>query len=228
MTIKVITGYFPAFPAKHLSEDKFRALGARLQEAAPDMLDCGKGWRLDKCWANKFWVENPGLMPSCTVPPPDRFAGPQDMVASNIAILERFEWLRAASLAYPEVDTWVWLEYTICKQPGVTTEVIKKFLKDVEERPYNAISIPGCWDKRPVNDADICWRFCGSAWVCPRRYAAPLFEAVKSVVTMRTKATGTISWDVNTLAFVELLDVLPIRWYSGDHNASQLANYKGA
>lgn len=223
MTTKVFTGYFPAFPAKHLSEAQFRALGKKLIDAA-DPLVFGDKYSVENCWASQYLKLIPDLMPSDRAPAPDRFKTPQDMVRSNIAILQRFQWLAMAA-ADPEVDTWVWLEYTIMKQPGVTAAVIQKFLKDVETRKFDAISIPGCWPKGPMDDGAICWRFCGSAWVCPRKYARILWESVQAVVDLRTSATRTLSWDVNTLAYLELLDILPIRWYQGDHNATQLTNY---
>lgn len=224
--VKVLTGYFPAFPAKHLNETQFRQIGKKLIDAIPDQIRVfGDGYTLKDCWAHRFLAQNPELMPSDRNPAPDRFASPQDMVASNIAILQRFKWLQLAAAAEPDVDMWVWLEYTICKQPGVTGPVIRKFLEDVAKYPVYSMSIPGCWDKGPVDDGTICWRFCGSAWVCPWTLVDPLLQAVQTVVQLRTKMTGTISWDVNTLAFVELMNVVPIRWYRGNHDASQLTNY---
>ena len=227
--VKVLTGYFNAFPAKHLSEDQFRALGNRLIETVGDtnIRMMGAGYMLSDCWAHKFLVENPLLLPSDRHPAPDRFATPADMVASNIVILQRFEWLRMAALIDPDVDIWVWLEYTIMKQPGVTGPVIKKFLEDVALGEHAAVSIPGCWPKGFIDDGAICWRFCGSTWVCPH-YLVPSFsQGAKTVATLRTRSTGMISWDVNTMAYLELLDVVPIRWYQGNHDQTQLTNFRG-
>ncbi len=224
MTTRVFTGYFPAFKAKHLTEDQFRSLGGKLV-AATDAMEFGIGYALDSCWASRFLAENPSLKPSDRSPAPDRFETPMDMVRSNIAILQRFEWLAIAAKRHPEVDNFVWLEYTLFKQPGITEDLVKEFLRTVDEHPHDAISIPGCWPKQPIDDGAICWRFCGSAWVCPAQYAAELYHAVKHIVKLRVRATGTISWDVNTLAYLELLDLLPIRWYPGNHDATQLINY---
>ena len=47
----------------------------------------------------------------------------------------------------------------------------------------------------------------------------------KDVVTLRTEITGRLSWDMNSMAYVELLDVLPIRWYRADHDKTQFTNY---
>ena len=227
MKVKAITGYFPAFPAKHLSEDQFRAHGKKLVDAIPDQIRVfGDGYTLKDCWAHRFLLQNPDLMPSDRNPAPDRFATPQDMVASNIAILQRFQWLKTAAASDPDVDVWVWLEYTVMKQPGVTAAVIQQFMRDVARSAHPYISIAGCWDKAPVDDGAICWRFCGSSWTCPWTLVDPLMKAVSAVVQLRTQMTGTISWDVNTWAFLELLNVVPIRWYKGNHDQTQFTNYR--
>jgi hypothetical protein len=229
MNVKAITGYFPAFQAKHLSEAQFRGYGDQLQAVlGPYLRTFGEGYVLRDCWAHRFLERNPNLMPSDRAPAPDRFATPQDMVASNIAILQRFSWLLMAMVSEPEVDQWVWLEYTIMKQPGVTAAVIKQFMDDVYHKEFPAVSIPGCWNKAPVDDGAICWRFVGSVWVCPRQLVIDFVKAAQNVISLRTENTGTISWDVNTLAFVELMNIVPIRWYPGNHDASQLTNYLGA
>ena len=225
--VKALTGYFPAFPAKHLSEEQFRAHGKVLTDALGDQVRVfGEGYQLKDCWAHQFLRDNPYLVASDRHPAQDRFAEDIHMVYSNIAILQRFEWLRQAALIEPDVDVWVWLEYTICKQPGVTAAVIQQFMLDVAEYHHGRVSIPGCWPKKPVDDGAICWRFCGSAWACPQYLVGDFVHAVQVVATLRTKLTGTISWDVNTLAFLELLNIVPIRWYKGNHDASQLTNYR--
>lgn len=227
MKVKALTGYAPVFPAKHLSEAQFRAYGNQLKGALEERLvvfDEGHG--LNDLWAYHLLMENPHLRPSDRHPAPDRFETPLHMVYSNIAILQRFKWLEIACRREPDVDAWVWLEYTICKQPGVTAAVIQQFMRDVAEHPFDAVSIPGCWLKAPIDDGAICWRFCGSTWVCPYQHVEKFATGAQTVAQLRTRCTGTISWDVNTLAFLELLNVVPIRWYPGDHNATQLTNYK--
>jgi hypothetical protein len=228
MKVKVLTGYFPAFQAKHLTEQQFRDYGALLEDATDGNIRVfGSGYQLRDCWAHRYLEAIPDLRPSDPHPALDRFATPHDMVCSNIAILQRFTWLQVAAAAEPDVDQWVWLEYTIMKQPNVTAPVIKKFIQDVALTPHAKVSLPGCWDKAPVNDNAICWRFVGSCWVCPGVLASTFAQAAKTVIDLRTRHTGTISWDVNTLAFLELLDVIPMRWYRGNHDATQLTNYIG-
>jgi hypothetical protein len=52
-----------------------------------------------------------------------------------------------------------------------------------------------------------------------------VYRAVREVVTLRTEMTGRLSWDMNTMAYVELLDVLPVRWYPANHDETQFARY---
>lgn len=226
MKAMVVTGFVPnAFPAKHLNEPQCRALGNRLEAALPNKIYVFDNWTLDQLWAYQFIKNLKGVRPSDANPPADRFEKPSDMVISNAILLQRFEWVRLAAELHPDVDVFAWLEYTIFKQRGITEAVVQNFVKRMETIDYDQISLPGCWPKSPINDAAAHWRFCGSAWVCPRKYVEPLAEVVKAVYRLRTLKTNKASWDMNTMAYVELLDVLPIRWYKGNHDETQLTNF---
>jgi hypothetical protein len=200
-------------------------LGKGLKEALGDKIHCFEDWDIRDCWAYKLLEENPDLLPATACPPTDRFTCPQDMVLSNIVLMLRFILMADATVWHPDVDTFVWIEYTILKQRGVTPQVLQEFMKAVEEKDYKAISLPGCWDKQFVDDSVAHWRFCGSCWVCPREYVLKVFEAIKALVSLRARITGKLSMDMNSWAYLELLDILPIRWYKADHGASQFTNY---
>jgi hypothetical protein len=146
-------------------------------------------------------------------------------VISQCVLHQRFRWLMEAAMDQPSVNTWVWLEPTIFKQRGITGDVIRQFLQDVETYPVDAISLPGVWDKVPVRDHINHWRFCGSAWVCPRKYVGPVWQAVATLVPMRTRLTHRICWDNSTWSYLELLNILPMRWYPGNHDETQLTGY---
>jgi hypothetical protein len=229
MAVKVmgVTGFVPnAFPARHLTEQRCRDLAGEAKTALPGKIHAfDSGWRLQDCWAHKLILENPHLMPSDRSPPEDRYPKPIHAAISNIILLQRYEWVRLASLIYPEVDHFAWIEYTVLKQKNVTPEILSNYLSAIEERPYDAISLPGAWEKGFIDDTKAHGRFAGSTWVCPRKYVEPLAEAVKTVATLRTRLTGTVSWDMNPMAYVELLDMLPIRWYNGVHDETQFTHY---
>jgi len=227
MTALCVTGFVDRpFAAKHLSQTHCRALGDGLKLALGDRLHAfDDGWTLEDCWAYSLLSNNSGLLPSCTNPPADRFATPADMVRSNIVLLQRYLWMAAAAEARPDVDVLAWVEYTVLKQRGVTPDVLASFADSLERTPCSAVTLPGCWPKGPINDSEAHWRFVGSCWVCPASLARAVYRAVRDVVTLRTEMTGRLSWDMNSMAYVELLDVLPIRWYRANHDETQFTNY---
>ena len=134
-------------------------------------------------------------------------------------------YVAAAAAARPDVDVLAWVEYTVLKQHGVTPEVLAGFADALERTPIDAVTLPGCWPKGVINDAEAHWRFVGSCWVCPARLAGDVYRAVREVVTLRTEMTGRLSWDMNSMAYVELLDILPIHWYPANHDQTQFTNY---
>lgn len=227
MKVKVVTGFIPnAFPARHLSESQCRELGDKLKNAIPDDIHAfDQGWALSDCWAYSLLEQNPHLMPSDENPPSDRYAEPQHAALSNIVLLQRYEWMKLAADLYPDVDVFAWVEYTVFKQRNVSEFIIKEFVKDVSYKEFDSISLPGVWNKGLINDNRAHWRFAGSVWVCPRKYVYSVYECIKTLVTLRTKMTGKISWDMNSMAYLELLDILPYRWYYGGHDETQFTNY---
>jgi len=226
MKAMAVTGFVPnAFPAKHFQPGQAEALGERLKIALGDKVHAFENVKIEECWAYGFKNMVPDLLPSCANPPNDRFFDPRDMATSNIILLQRYEWMRLAATLHPDVDVFAWIEYTVLKQRNMTDKVLQDFMGVIEAKPFDAISLPGCWPKGPINDREAHWRFCGSCWVCPSKYLEPLAEAIKTVVTLRTKLTKRISWDMNSMAYVELLDVLPIRWYQANHDETQFTNF---
>lgn len=227
LKVMAVTGFVPnAFPAKHLSELQCRDYGDRLKSSSGDRICCfDNDWYLNKCWAYKFLEDNPNLLPSDINPPKDRYASPKDSAISNIILLQRYEWMRLAKELNPDVDVFAWIEYTVFKQRNITEKIIEDFLNALENKEYDSISLPGIWDKKPIDDKFAHWRFAGSVWVCPRKYIDDVADSIKTVATLRTNKTGKISWDMNTMAFVELLDILPIRWYYGNHDETQFTNF---
>lgn len=136
---------------------------------------------------------------------------------------QKFMWLYEAyqnTAVHP--DNYVWIDYGILHVPGVTMDVIRKYLNRVRDDAYSIISIPGCWDNR-ATDEELSleypvWRFCGGLMKVPASLV-PKF-CVQAMVTAAywMKLTRRAEWEVNTLARLEQLDLLPIRWYKADHN----------
>ena len=228
MKARIVTGYVPdAFPAKHLSQAQFRSLGERLKVAAGDCLVQFET-PFDQCWVPR-WMRIDNLRPSCANPPADRFAKPQDMVRSNAVLLQRFYWLMQAMQADPHADVFAWVEWSALKQTNVTEDVIRQFARDLQEvKPFDGVCAGGCWPMGPINDSEAHWRFVGSCFVVHADWVPNLLDAIQEVVSTRTKLTGRLSWDMNTLAFVELLGVIPFKWFAANHDETQFLNYRKA
>lgn len=226
-TVMAVTGFVEdAFPARHLDQAAFRSLGAQLKDGlGPRIVAFDEGWSLPDCWAHQFLDAHPDLRASDPNPPSDRYSDRRDALLSNIVLLQRFEWMRLAAERYSDVDVFAWVEYSVLKQSGVTVDVVRRYLDTIEQVAVDAVTAPGEWPLSPVDDSRIHWRFAGSTWMCPRELVAPLADAVRDVVALRAARTQTLTWDVNVLAFVELLDVLPFRWYRGGHDQTQFRGF---
>jgi hypothetical protein len=226
MKALAVTGFVPnAFPARHLTLDQCLSYGDRIKAALGEHVHVFDGWQMKDCWAHDLLEQNPDLMPSCASPPADRFIEPRHMTLSNIVLLQRYEWMALAAAERPDVDVFAWVEYTCLKQRGVTEDVLRRFVELLHSGPCREVTLPGCWDKTLINDSEAHWRFVGSCWVCPHTLASQVADAVKTVASLRARLTGRLSWDMNTMAYVELLDCLPIRWYRADHDATQFTHY---
>ena len=127
----IVTGFVPdAFPAKHLSQEEFRTLGERLKAALGDRVRAFETPFRD-CWAAREilrrddYGDRTDLLPSCANPPADRFSTPQDMVRSNVVLLQRFSWLWSAFVERQDTEVLAWVEWSALKQRGVTEEVLQ-------------------------------------------------------------------------------------------------------
>jgi hypothetical protein len=228
MKARIVTGFVPdAFPARHLSQEQFRSLGQRLRSAAGDCL-VEFETPFSRCWVPRA-MDIESLRPSCLNPPADRFATPQDMVRSNAVLLQRFQWIWEAAITHADVEAFAWVEYSALKQTNVTEAVISQFARDLQEvEPFDGVCAGGCWPLQPFDDSEAAWRFVGSCFVVHRNWALKLFDAVHSVVNMRARVTGKLSWDMTTLAYVELLNCIPFKWFKANHDETQFLNYRKA
>lgn len=228
MKVRIFNGYVDQpFNARHQTEDQMHGWWHQLMAAAPGTITCAEV-DLKYCWAHKMVGSLSEKVWSADYPysPIDRYPTPEDAVRSQMVLCQRFEWLARVAEQYPDVDVWAWVEYTIFKQRGITAPVIQQFLKDIEQYPVDAISLPGILPKQPIVDSINHWRFAGSAWVCPAKYAKVVSETMKELITMRTRLTKRLCWDNSSWSYLELLNVLPMRWYPGNHDETQLTGYK--
>lgn len=137
---------------------------------------------------------------------------------------EKFAWLARAANEDQESDTFVWMDYGIMSQPGITGEIVQDFLRKIRK---NDFAMPGCWTPTPdPMDAFPCWRFCGSLMIVPRADTHRMLELVQAVTRLYVRSMKKVTWEVNTLARCEpMLQKAGLRWYQADHNATQFTHY---
>lgn len=138
---------------------------------------------------------------------------------------QKTSWLAQAAREYPENDVFVWVDYGIFHQPGVTAEAIYKFMESLDDKHIYA---PGCWymhEMIAVESTHPCWRFCGSVLAVPARCVEELDFEVRVKARQHIHQTKNVEWEVNTWARVERgKRRFPWMWYKADHNASQFWN----
>jgi hypothetical protein len=220
--IRIVSGYVP-LPNHPRSAAEYGAYGEQLGKLSFPI----KAFyhQLHNCWLWKEVRKNGKYLTHSEGDNPAK-----NSLAYHIVQHQKFEWLAGASLLDPTADTFVWLDYGILHQPGVTVTVIENFLRRVETDPIDdVVTIPGCW---PVNysffkDDNPNWRFCGSLFVVPRRLVKPLALEMRKITLKGIENTDNVTWEINDLARLERKAKVPIRWYQADHNQSMFDNYPG-
>ena len=219
--VKVITGYVPVMGHPRTVAE-YGALGEKLGELTDEFPVHPFYQKIEDCWLYKY-IHGKQLSPTWSVG--DNPA--KNSLKYQVATHQKFAWLAMALALDATPDTFVWIDYGIHHVPGVTTVVIKDFLKRIKA---NDFAIPGCWSKDDprcgsVGDMWPNWRFCGGVMLVPREQIVPFFAAIKRQVRTHLDFTNNISWDVNNVARVEAGGKLPIRWYQADHNETMFAGY---
>jgi len=225
MNVCVVSGFvqLPSHPRK---VEEYQALGAKLMKAlnevGADNIFAFPAY--EECWLAKFLTsrEKAGY----PLPMHSRGDNPQkNTMPFHVVQHQKTEWLANAAQLEKDTDTFVWMDYGIMHQPGVTAAVIQEFLPKIVKDDF---AIPGCWDQYYRTIQAVNWRFCGSLIIVPRQFCHDFDVAVKMVTKERIRTTGHVTWEVNDWARVEHSTPLPIRWYKGDHNEQQFTGYNPA
>jgi hypothetical protein len=179
---------------------------------------------LEDCWLYQYicdrYTEQDAITHSVSDNPK------KNSIHYHIVQAQKTEFLAQAAMIDPMADVFCWIDYGIFHVPGVTSRIIREFLKRANDE--QTITIPGCWGPDyDYNDAHPCWRFCGGVMIVPRNYIDRLNHTMQQEYIRWLELTGNVSWEVNTLARVEKLNPqLPIWWYEADHNQTLFTNYK--
>lgn len=219
-TVRFVTGFIPipGHPRKSL---EYHGLGDRLLKVLPT-----NSLYLDRSSPNDTalfkLLQRKELNPEpCKADNPEK-----NTTGYHCVNHEKFNFLSYAAEFGLKNELYVWVDYGILHVPGITEDVIKRFVDEVKDFPTDTITIPGCASHKVVPSVWYpCWRFCGGLMVVPTDYVNDLKHAVmdKAIDTVRT--TNKLEWEVNTLARVELDDKLPFTWYQADHNETMFTNH---
>lgn len=223
--IVAITAYVP-IPGHPRSADEYHHLAVPLHNLAFEAPLLSRMAKLEDCWLYQYIKDSYGWPPKgLTHSVSDN--PKKNSLAYHIVQAQKTEFLvDAAEACEMKPDIYVWLDYGIFHVPGVTPKIVKDFL--VRANYEQTIAIPGCWEPGyKYDDKHPCWRFCGGVMVVPREYLVDFDLAMKTEYMRWLDQYHNVSWEVNTLARVELAEPeLPIWWYKADHNETLFTNYQ--
>ena len=216
---------FVPIPDHPRAAEEFRRLAQPLLQLGLQVPFLVAEGELERCWLYQHLLKNYNMDTAhFSYSIADNPA--KNSLAYHIVQAQKTEWLVSAATVDRFSRVFVWIDYGIFHLPGITTGIIRDFLQRADSE--QAIAVPGCWE-RPYayEDNYPCWRFCGGVMVVPRPYIIQLDMAMKQEYVRWLNLTKNISWEVNTLARVELLDKsLPIWWYQADHDQTMFTNYQ--
>jgi hypothetical protein len=218
MRARLVTGYIP-IEGHPRTPEMYGALGEKL--GGVPVPKAAFYQRVEETWLRKY--------ASSLLFPPKISEGDnpaKNTLAYHCTNHQKTEWLLNAVEKYPDEDWYVWVDYGIFSQPGISNQIIYEMFERLIQTPPDKIYIPGCWDKSSIiESATPCWRFCGSMFAVPKKFVPMLHYACVKTAFKHVRATNNIEWEINTLARIEKHERLPFHWYRADHNGTQFTNF---
>ena len=209
--LKVVTGYIPIKDFPRSAED-YGERGEKLRELKhpiqPFYGNVSSTWMYQMIECLKFY-------PTWAIADDRK----KNTLAYHCVQHQKFGWLSAAKMLDTEdpAQMYVWIDYGILHVPGVTPEVIQKYLARIDNCG-GAVTLPGCWLIGDVPHDRPCWRFCGGLMAVPSPLVKIFTRSAMGVAMRQISATRNVEWEVNTLARLEALDEVPMKWYKADHD----------
>lgn len=219
--VKVVTGFVP-ITGHPRSQETYKGLGQQLSDALGEASLVVYFERISDLWLAQFLEKLPALEPPLRWAKADNPA--KNSLEWHCVQYQKFAWLVRAANEDQESDAFVWIDYGIMSQPGITAEVVRDFLRKIQK---NDFALPGCWPAvlNPPDEHPY-WRFLGSLMVVPRVDTHSMLRLMQAYTRVYVRAMQQVTFEINILARIEpLLSRVGLRWYKADHNASQFANY---
>ena len=123
-------------------------------------------------------------------------------------------------------DTFIWVDFGILKISKNPERFINK-LKDINEKTFDKIMMPGCWSKGQALSVDhVNWRFCGGVFVILRKHIEVFYNHSKNVLSdFCNLPQYKLTWETNVWNIIEMCAKDDIfKWYFADHDDSILLN----
>jgi len=135
------------------------------------------------------------------------------------------EFVKRASALFPS-ETYMWIDFGICKIFKNTERVIGK-LKEIQERTFTKMHLPGCWSfGRSMSVDQINWRFCGGFFIIPSAFVDRFVDHSRAVLRdFCTMPQYKLTWETNVWTVIEMCaEKDNMVWYFADHNDSMILN----
>jgi hypothetical protein len=191
-------------------------VGAEIYVATPPLTGC---WSFDLCYGRKPATETPA----------DRYATPEDHVASHIVQHTRTQWaLEATKNTVPDVV--VWLDLGILKQGQhtgklITPDDVSWFVEAVQMYPFDDIPFPGITGPDPWLPHGNNWRFCGSTHIWPVKWLDQIHRSYQHCLRRFVHEYDCVPLDLAIWPLVERGSGLPFKWYQAEYDNTQLRNF---
>lgn len=235
--VKVVSGYIPIPGIINVTPERFQQLGAALATAIPcnmSFYDIPDPDRLHETWM-AMWLGQQSWKDevTCSDPDPDpaRFGGDRfkTKLLSNYVMHEKSTWVGRTFLRDETTDVFVWIDYGVLKQIGMTPETVTRFIRELEAVQLpDAVIAPGIRPTPDEPDPAQSWdRFCGSLVIVPRKWVEPLAICMMQDAMDTIKATKKVTIESNTLARVERQQMIPFHWYQSWWGASMFDSFHG-
>lgn len=215
--VAVVTGYV-RIPGHPRTAEEYEQLGAQLRELREAHVHVFHD-DLENCWLSEHVRDR--VVEHAVGDNPKK-----NTLGYHIVQHQKTAWMLRASETDQDADVFVWLDYGILYQRGVTVEIIDAFLRRVASNPVEEIAIPGC-NEHPGQLFDRPdWRFCGCSFVVARGLVREFHEAVRDVTLERLRTTERVTWEINDWSEVDRRKLVSIRWYRANHDLTQFTSYQ--
>lgn len=139
----------------------------------------------------------------------------------------KIEFIYKATQITPSEETYIWIDFGILKIIKDREAFINK-LRIANERTFDKITIPGCWNYGcHVDYNNVNWRFCGGVFIIPSKLVSNFYhQSIVKLTEICVLPNRGLTWETNLWYLIELDGAWKyIDWYLADHNDTILRDF---